>query len=393
MKTSLVLLAAASTASAACDNQCSGHGTCMVDDVCNCHDNWGVGLGAALGESGDCSDRVCPFEIAWVDNPDHLGAFHNYAECAGRGICDRGSGLCECFDGYEGKACSRTSCPNDCSGHGTCEYINDLSVGSVYGDRGVTNFESYAYNKITYEGWDSMKARQCVCDAQYTDVDCSKRMCPHGDDVLDVRENLLVAEKAQTQYITLIQEEDEFNGDTRQTFALTFKSRLNETFTTYPISTKGTANTAELRDDVHLALLTLPNKVIDKCEVKVYNKVVVEPTMTDFVDNHVAGPTYHASMKRQTDIEIVFTGEAVQGPQNLLMVEDLLCDAGCTPKLTGLRLQYKTNFLQSNITETIAADKNSYECGRRGRCDYTSGLCDCFEGYTGENCNTQTTLV
>jgi hypothetical protein len=266
--------------------------------------------------------------------------------------------------------------------------VDDLALGTVYGERGVSNFESYAYNRIAYEGWDSKKNRQCVCDAQYTDVDCSKRMCPHGDDVLDVRDNLLLSEKSQTQYITLIQEEEEFDGSTRQTFALTFKSRLNETFTTYPISTKGTASTAELRDDVHLALLTLPNKVIDKCEVKVYNKVVKDLLADDkdlasFTDN----------MKRQTDIEIVFTGEAVQGPQNLLMVEDLMCAEGCTPKLTGLKLQYKTSFLQSNITQTVAADKNSYECGRRGRCDYSSGLCDCFEGYTGENCNTQTTLV
>jgi len=384
------LLAAASSVNAACDNQCSGHGSCMVDDVCDCYDNWGVGLAASFGESGDCSDRVCPFEIAWVDSPNSDGSFHNYAECSGRGICDRGSGLCECFDGYEGKACSRASCPNDCSGHGTCEYIEDLSYGSVYGQRNVKNFESYAYNRIAYEGWDLKKNRQCVCDAQYTDVDCSKRMCPHGDDVLDVRENLLVSEKSQTQYITLIQDDEEFDKDSRQTFALTFKSRLNETFTTYPINMKGTPDTAELRDDVHLALLTLPNKVIDRCEVKVYNKVVVEPTRDD---NHFAGPTFADTMRRQTDIEIVFTGDAVQGPQNLLMVEDLKCEEGCTPKLTGLRLQYKTSFLQSNITQTIAADKNSYECGRRGRCDYSSGLCDCFEGYTGENCNTQTTLV
>merc|ERR1719183_210764 len=313
MKTSVAFLASIATVQAACDNQCSGHGSCMVDDVCDCYDNWGVGLGASLGESGDCSDRVCPFEIAWVDSPNSDGSFHNYAECSGKGLCDRGSGLCECFDGYEGKACSRSSCPNDCSGHGTCEYINDLALGSVYGQRGVSNFESYAYNRIAYEEWDSLKSRQCVCDAQYTDVDCSKRMCPHGDDVLDVKENLLVTERAQTQYITLIQEEDEFDGDTRQTFALTFKSRLNETFTTYPISTKGTANEAELRDDVHLALLTLPNKVIDKCEVKVYNKVVVEPTGQ--ADLSAIGPTYHPTMKRQTDIEVVFSGDAVQGPQ------------------------------------------------------------------------------
>jgi hypothetical protein len=392
MKAVFFLAATTSSVYAACDNQCSGHGSCMVDDVCECYDNWGVGLAASFGESGDCSDRVCPFEIAWVDSPNELGAFHNYAECAGKGICDRGSGLCECFDGYEGKGCSRTSCPNDCSGHGTCEYINDLSVGSVYGERNnsqVKNFESYAFNKITYEGWDSKKNRQCVCDAQYTDVDCSKRMCPHGDDVLDVRDNLLLTEKSQTQYITFVQEDDEFDGTTRQTFALTFKSRLNETFTTYPISTKGTASTAELRDDVHLALLTLPNKVIDKCEVKVYNKVVTE-TSADLSSTTLP---YDANMKRKTDIEIVFTGDAVQGPQNLLMVEDLLCEEGCTPKLTGLRLQYKVDFLQSNITQLVAADKNSYECGRRGRCDYSSGLCDCFEGYTGENCNTQTTLV
>lgn len=392
MKTSLVLLAAATTVNAACDNQCSGHGSCLVDDVCECYDNWGVGLAASYGESGDCSDRVCPFEIAWVDSPNSDGSFHNYAECSGKGLCDRGSGLCDCFDGYEGKACSRTSCPNDCSGHGTCEYINDLSLGSVYGDSTKVNFESYAKSDVTYNGWDTKKGRQCVCDAQYTDIDCSKRMCPHGDDVLDVRENLLNSEKAQTQYITLIQEDDGFSTSTRQTFALTFKSRLNETFTTYPISTKGTADAQELRDDVHLALLTLPNKVIDKCEVKVYNKVVVEPHASAQADLGVAGPAWADVNKRQTDIEIVFTGESVQGPQNLLMVEDLKCGVGCTPQLTGLRLQYKTNFLKSNITETIMADLNSYECGRRGRCDYSSGLCDCFEGYTGENCNTQTTL-
>merc|ERR1719428_67782 len=53
---------------------------------------------------------------------------HYYMECSNKGICDRKSGECECFDGYEGAFCQRASCPNDCSGHGTCETIAELAA-------------------------------------------------------------------------------------------------------------------------------------------------------------------------------------------------------------------------------------------------------------------------
>ena len=45
-------------------------------------------------------------------------------QCANKGTCERKSGQCQCFVGYEGKACGRQSCPSDCSGHGTCEYVS-----------------------------------------------------------------------------------------------------------------------------------------------------------------------------------------------------------------------------------------------------------------------------
>jgi hypothetical protein len=109
------------------------------------------------------------------------------------------------------------------------------------------------------------------------------------------------------------------------------------------------------------------------------------------LENH-----YH---RRLTDTALVtlkvrFTGPSVQGPQHLLVVEDYLCDDGCTPKLTGMPLETRqTEFYWSTIVELTKSDFNSYECGRRGKCDYATGLCNCFAGYVGDNCNTLTTLV
>jgi len=359
-----VFLAFAASVSANCDNNCSGHGTCLTDEVCECYDNWGIGLSH---ESGDCSDRICPFELAWVDTPDRSGAFHKYAECAGRGICNRGTGECACFDGYEGKGCQRTTCPNDCSGHGTCEYIEDMAYAASWNDDVIPYFKEDI--TFEYQDWDYRKIRGCVCDATYGDIDCSKRMCPHGNDVLDIRDDLLVSTKYQVQELRF-QANDMLNDLDSKTFALSFTTRLNETFTTIPIVFDEN-DIPDLVHDIQLALLNLPNKVIDGITV-------------------AAAKDLSAS---QIAVNITFTGDAVQGPQHLIVVEDYECGAGCTPKLDGLDLQTRVGRTNSNATEIQNADYNSYECGRRGKCDYSTGLCQCFTGYSGDNCNTLTTLA
>jgi hypothetical protein len=188
-------------AAAECPNACSGHGTCGTFDMCTCNRNW---------QAADCSERTCPFGNAHVDTPkgdlDHSNSIttgtvissstvypygtqeqfpamtdsagnaltntaHAYMECSNKGICDRNTGECECFDGYDGAACQRASCPNDCSGHGTCETIAELA------------FDDF---QNVYALWDKDLTMGCKCDAGYSGSDCSSRTCKVGVDPLYV---------------------------------------------------------------------------------------------------------------------------------------------------------------------------------------------------------------
>lgn len=431
-------------AQAACPNSCSGHGTCGDNEVCSCHDNFGMG-GLA---GGDCSDRMCPYELAWVDSPMKDGSTHNYAECAAKGICDRSTGACECFAGYDGKACGRQVCQDDCSGHGTCEFMNELTFGTVYNDffdgtpkawaasgddttpgaatyvpggGSAILFSDYygtgvgAIRPATDMSWDASRARACVCDAGYTGLSCTSRMCPVGNDILDTRANTGIDPVDQVQLVVLysggvdgaqnytattnavgvtandIGPDYDGTGANRawsmataadfvsKTFALQFTSKLNETFITAPIQlTHATTGWTQLNADVKAALEALPNKVI--------NGVTV--TSTDNAGEFTYG--------RGIVMQITFTGSSVEGNQNLLEVVTNPCGAGCTPRLTGLTKLASVataNVTMSYIKQHVSADFNSFECGRRGKCDLETGICACFEGYTSEACTTMSSLV
>ena len=97
---------------------------------------------------------------------------HYYMECSNKGKCDRNTGECQCYDGYDGVACQRASCPgypNSCSGHGVCKTIKQLAAA----DHGNV-----------YELWDKDATMGCECDAGYYGPDCSLRSCKYGVDPL-----------------------------------------------------------------------------------------------------------------------------------------------------------------------------------------------------------------
>jgi len=186
---------------AECANACNGHGKCTSYDMCICNRNW---------QASDCSERVCQFGLAHVDTPkgdlDMSGdisdadtpvlensfnypygttemfpamqnsdlstlpeSAHYYMECSNKGTCDRGTGECNCFDGFDGASCQRASCPNSCSGHGVCKTIEALAKSD---DANI------------YKLWDREATMGCECDAGYLGADCSQRECKHGIDPL-----------------------------------------------------------------------------------------------------------------------------------------------------------------------------------------------------------------
>ena len=184
-------LAVLMTAQAACPNSCSGHGTCSEHDKCTCYsrkdsttDNLGNVVPAWI--AADCSQRTCPYGLAFVDAPKtgknsgsdtQQNVAHRNEECSNAGTCDRVTGLCECYPGYEGRACDRTICPNMCSGHGTCqsqkqfyvdhaEFISEVGTGEVEYD----------------SAWDSTKIFGCKCDSGFRGPDCSLKECPSAAD-------------------------------------------------------------------------------------------------------------------------------------------------------------------------------------------------------------------
>ncbi|XP_046872433.1 teneurin-1-like isoform X2 [Hypomesus transpacificus] len=117
----------------ACQDQCSGHGTYLLDtDTCACQPNWtGPDCYIELcpvpcSSHGVCSAAQCQCEEGWLGAACDQRACH--ARCEEHGDCH--DGTCVCQPGWEGEHCTlvthdldvvvKDGCPGLCSGHGRC---------------------------------------------------------------------------------------------------------------------------------------------------------------------------------------------------------------------------------------------------------------------------------
>jgi len=300
----------------------------------------------------DCSRRTCPRSTSWtqlgekVSGKDHICTHMAQQECADQGICDRATGLCECFPGFTGSACQRTACPDDCSGHGTCrsnrDFAYDFAVSKSHqllqSDLSTELFkENYV---ATYDGaWDSNHLYGCYCDRGYRGANCALIECPSSNDPLDDK-------------CSMEEDEDTVENFQVQKFAATGSKGWRDAYVDS----------------------TAPEQVADLCAIPA--NIADDGTKC----KAVTGPNGE---------KCKFT----KASQNEITKQAI--PARC--EQTGVWINHapgdkNSHFYNGKVYACFGA-MSGQDCSGRGICDYSTGQCSCFSGYSGTACSKIEELV
>ena len=333
----LVVASGVASSFAACNKNCFGKGQCGQFDRCTCFHAWNY------AQAQDCSQRVCPYGKAWGVTAS--GDARPYRECSDQGVCNRGTGECECFDGYTGHSCQRTTCPSGCSGHGQCQTI------------GTWGFSG---------SWDSDMTQACKCDAGYEGPACASRKCPKGDDPLSDGQG----HEVQTITIKAVDSSnvDATGATLSGTFALQLTDWAGQVHTTRSLSL---ASSTFLT--ITEAIQALPNNAFPGVDA-----------------------TVDVSAAWQRIIAVTFSSEENSGQQVPIVVvlgDSNTDDHGNQPLVKAATTSDHINVgVVSSKSGTASEFTEGLVCSGRGSCSPDTGLCTCNQGFYGFSCSHQTAL-
>lgn len=123
-------------------------------------------------------------------------------------------------------------------------------------------------------------------------------------------------------------------------------------------------------------------------------------TMSPRVDYYFSNQAANAYMTDDYLSNVGAPGEEIHGSSDsvstggyashsLVRVNDVTGDRSWDVAYHGRRAY----FLGDESPTTSDPEVTTHICAKRGICDYTTGLCDCFSGFTGDNCAIQNALA
>eukprot|EP00063_Salmo_salar_P092585 XP_014067420.1 PREDICTED: teneurin-3-like isoform X7 [Salmo salar] len=172
-----------------CSHNCYGNGEC-VSGSCHCFPRFSgpycsrAACPILCSGNGQYARGRCQCYSGWKGTECDVPATQCVdPQCGGHGICVTGN--CVCNAGHKGSNCHQVDCLDPtCSGHGSCHH-GECHCNPGWGGMGCAILRSTCPEQCSSHGTFHTETGTCICEANWTGTDCSVEVCtvdcgPHG---------------------------------------------------------------------------------------------------------------------------------------------------------------------------------------------------------------------
>jgi len=185
-------------------------------------------------------------------------------------------------------------------------------------------------------------------------------------------------------------------------FALTFEDEFGQSYTTRTIN-GGMSQPGKIMDlmaDIEAALEELPNAVVPNVQMylkKDHSDVTYTTACAsggEFPSNanvqFVSGFTWANSGAYASGL----ANNADQNYCDFFAIDVLfVSNSGKIPVLSVYTPEGHNNFYNVEVASAVEGTTENALCSNRGACDYATGECKCYQGFTGHDCSRQNVLA